>query len=268
MVASDLIRFVAVLTLPIAATHGPISFWQLVVVSAIIGTFGALFDPALQASIPAISSSPRDIQATTGLIDVTQRIARAVGPSLAGFLVAFFPLHHFFTIDAVSFVISAGVIAILGCHISWHLASESPSRPVSHLDGIGTLIRQIINDLHAGLLTVAGNKGITYAVFQTGITAGLWGCAFTVGVPLLVKTSFGATVEDYGLIVGAYGVGNVVSNVILANLKVRRKMFCLFLADIVLGVGFFAIALVTRCHHPCSVQQSRPPAEPWEICSC
>lgn len=83
MVVSDVVRTLAVATLPIAAMFGGLGFWHLVSVGAVIGIFGALFDPALQASLPSISHSPQALQATQGLMDVTQRLARAIGPSLA-----------------------------------------------------------------------------------------------------------------------------------------------------------------------------------------
>jgi len=39
--------------------------------------------------------------------------------------------------------------------------------------------------------------------------------SFTVGVPLLAARVLGGNIGAYGLIVGAYGVGNVASNLSL-----------------------------------------------------
>lgn len=232
MVASDIIRFVAVATLPVAAAYGPISFWHLMAVGAMIGIFGALFDPALQASLPLVSPSSKNLQAINGLIDITQRLARAISPSLAGFLVAMFPLEHFYTIDAVSFVISAAAIAALSSHIKWN-ETKIQSTKVSH----------ILEDLLEGFNAVKDHRLVAAGLLTTFVMSGLWGCAFTVGIPILVKTTLAGGIGDYGFIVGAYGLGNVLANIVMSNIQIQRKALVMFSADMVLGLGFIVIAL-------------------------
>jgi DHA3 family macrolide efflux protein-like MFS transporter len=52
MIAMDILRALAVALLPILAFTGTLQLWHLVVVAVIVGSLGALFDPALQASLP------------------------------------------------------------------------------------------------------------------------------------------------------------------------------------------------------------------------
>jgi hypothetical protein len=174
----------------------------------------------------------------SGLMDVTQRLARAVGPSLAGLLVAAFPLYHFFTIDAVSFLISAGAIAVLGSRMNWHSTQLHLDEDQDELPS-----RHLMQELLQGFSVVMQHKPVAFSISTTAIIAGLWGCAFMVGIPMVVKNSLGAGVGTYGFIIGAYGLGNVIGNVVLANLPMRRSLLVMFGGDIVLGLGFLVIAL-------------------------
>src|SRR5262249_8698905 len=114
MIVVDVIRALVVSSLPIVAYLGLLNLWYLVLGGIIVGGLGSLFDPALQASLPTLAGDTRTLQATNGLMDITRRLARALAPGMAGVLVAFLPLTHFFTLDAISFGISALSVLMLG----------------------------------------------------------------------------------------------------------------------------------------------------------
>jgi len=46
--------------------------------------------------------------------------------------------------------------------------------------------------------------------------------------PLLAAHVLQGTISAYGLIVGAYGVGNVLSNLVIGSLVIRRRVAMLF----------------------------------------
>jgi DHA3 family macrolide efflux protein-like MFS transporter len=46
-----------------------------------------------------------------------------------------------------------------------------------------------------------------------------WSMLFTVGLPMLVKQSFQNNVGLYGVLVAAYGIGNVVSNLVVSRIN-------------------------------------------------
>jgi MFS family permease len=235
MVISDVIRFVAVAPLPIIAFFGTIHLWHLIVAGALMGSFGAFFDPALQASLPSITRSQSALEAMTGLMDLTQRLARAIGPSLTGLLVAIMPITQFFTIEAFSFLISALTILMLKKKLSW----DKEKKTVAGLNSLQDLFRDIAD----GFSYVAKDQAMTYCFASLALQAGLWGIAFTVGIPILVKQSFSDNVANYGYLVAAYGVGSVLGNVVCANLHVRSSWLNVFVGDALCGLGFLLIAI-------------------------
>jgi len=235
MIVSDIVRFLAVAPLPIIAYSGTIHLWHLVVTGALMGAFGAFFDPALQASLPAITRSQSSLEAMTGLMDLTQRLARAIGPGLTGLLVAIMPITQFFTIEALSFLISAITILMLGARLTW-AKEDKTFAPYNS-------VQDLFKDIADGFSYAAKDKALTYCLISLALQAGLWGIAFTVGFPILVKQSFGNNVVYYGYLVAAYGVGSVLGNVLCANLHVRSSWLNVFAGDALCGLGFVLIAL-------------------------
>ncbi len=233
MVVADTVRAIAVSVLPILALHGLLQLWHLVIVAIIIGSLSSLFDPALQACLPVLTPDMQTLQATNGLMDTTRRLARILGPGTAGLLIALLPLPHFFTLDAVSFGLSALAVLSLGRHYLWKPApNETLQRGV----------RGILAEIAGAMRLVHNHRPLAWAIGANSFINFLWSAAFTVGVPLFTYRVLGANVGAYGLIVGAYGVGNVISNVVIGSLTIRHRVATIFVGKVILGGGFLLLA--------------------------
>ena len=234
MIAVDLLRAAAVGVLSALALSGTLQLWHLVIVAVIVGSLSALFNPALQASLPALTDA-NSLLAANGLMDLTRRLARALGPSLVGILVVFLPLAHFFTLDAISFAISALAIYLLGRHFAW-----KPAPQVAQVRGI----RGITGDLAGALKLVRNHERIAWMLATNWLVALAWSAAFIVGIPLLADHTLGGNISVYGWIVGAYGVGNIVSNLIIGSVTIRRRTLTMLSGRLIVGVGFLLMVSV------------------------
>jgi Arabinose efflux permease len=235
MVTVDMIRAAAVAALPILFYLNALQFWHFIVVAIIIGGLGSLFDPALQASLPVLAKDKQALQATNGLMDVTWRLATTLGPSLAGVLVALMPLPQFFTLDAASFAISA--LAILSLTRHFINVSDQASTQLVQV-GIGGIVKDIKSAVHL----VYKHQLLGWIIVATGIIDLMWRICFTLGVPLFVDRVLHSGVGSYGLIIGAYGVGNVLSNIVLGSIRIRRYVLMIFCGNMILGLGFLVMA--------------------------
>ncbi|GHO86815.1 MFS transporter [Dictyobacter formicarum] len=233
MVVVDIIRAGTVGVLTILALSGAIQFWELVAAAIVIGSLGSLFDPALQASLPALAGDVPTLQATNGLMDVTARLARALGPSMAGLLVLFMPLSQFFTLDAVSYVISALAILSLGRHVVWKDKDRLP---------VDAGIKGIWSDIRGAITLVGQHRPLSWAISLNGVMNLAWSASFVIGVPLLVNQVLKSNVGALGLIIGAYGIGNVVSNLVMGSICIRRPIPIIFVGKIIVGLGFLVLA--------------------------
>ena len=110
MIRIDLARAVIVL-IPVAyALFAPVPLWLLATVAVVLSGLGAFFDPALQTALPRFLTDAKLLRAATGLMSTTTRLARMVGPALVGYLAGILPPIHFFTMDALSFAVSAASV--------------------------------------------------------------------------------------------------------------------------------------------------------------
>jgi len=234
MAAADLVRGVAVLTLPLAVLNGGATLGHFVAVAVVLGAANPFFDSSLQASLPALAGDPRTLQATNGLMDLTRRLARAVGPSLVGIVAALVPLAHFFTIDAVSFAVSAGAVLALGGRFAW-----APSRAGGRRGGVSGFVE----DVGEGLAALRGRPVVWQLVAMSGVAGMLWSVAFTVGVTLLAAQVLSTTIGGYGLIVGAYGAGNVAANLAVGSVRLPDRVGSYYAGRVVMGIGFVLIGL-------------------------
>ncbi|MFL5690750.1 MAG: MFS transporter [Ktedonobacteraceae bacterium] len=233
MICVDILRAIAVVTLPVLALTGILQLWHLVVVAVVVGSLGSLFNPALQASLPALTGDTHILQATNSLMDVTRRLARILGPSMAGILIALLPLPHFFTLDAVSFAVSAIAVFAIGTRFAW--------RPVP-AQGVNKGLRGILAEIKGAMLLLKQHKLLGWALSMNGVSNLVWSAAFTVGVPLFTARVLASNVGAYGLIVSAYGVGNVISNLVVGSLTIRHRAAVICSGKIVLASGFLVLA--------------------------
>jgi DHA3 family macrolide efflux protein-like MFS transporter len=233
MLTVDLMRCGVVLTLPIASLLGPISVWHLAAATTALGGLSALFDPALQASLPTVVENTHTLQAMNGLMDATRRLARIFGPGLAGVLVALMPIPQLFTVDALTFGVSAYALVSLRQHFPRPPRAACPPFRRSH---------HVFGDLFGAVQLTMAHRPFLWSVIGNGLTALTWSAVFTVGLALYVRATFDASVGAYGWIVAAYGVGNVLSNMVISHLRIQRRALMYFLGKIVVGAGFLSLA--------------------------
>ncbi|MEO6090743.1 MAG: MFS transporter [Umezawaea sp.] len=114
MIAMDLLRFAALLSVPAAFALGLLGFTHLLVVSIIVGTADIAFVAASGAFLKALV--PReDLLVANGRLESTAWTATALGPPLGGVAIGLFGPVATVVADAVSYLLSAlGLRAIGG----------------------------------------------------------------------------------------------------------------------------------------------------------
>jgi MFS transporter, DHA3 family, macrolide efflux protein len=235
LIGVDVLRALAIGVLALLAVSSWIQPWHLVLIIMLIETLGTLFDPALVASLPLLTQDSKQLYATNVLMDGTQRLARILGPGLTGLLLLLLPLTQFFTLDAISFGFSALSILALMRHF--------PTRS-THIANFPAHKGQFFADISEALRDLRAHRMLAWALGSLGLCNIAWSAIFLVGVPLLVARMPGASAGIYGLIVGAYGVGNVLSLFASSNLAHTRDLRWMYAGQIVLGAGFLLLASV------------------------
>jgi MFS family permease len=134
MVAMDLTRCAALLTVPLAFALGRLTFAQLVVVSVFVEAADITFRSASGACMKALVR-PADLLAANGWFESTNWTSIVLGPPLGGLLIGAFGPVTTVVADAVSFLLSACGIRAIGGHEPKPAHAADPARPSGHRVG-------------------------------------------------------------------------------------------------------------------------------------
>jgi hypothetical protein len=114
MIAMDLVRFAAIMSIPVAYALGELSFAQLLAVAVVVAAAKIAFRAASGACLKALVR-PADLLAASGRLESTTWTSTVLGPPLGGAAIGLFGPVTTVLADAVSYLLSAaGIRAISG----------------------------------------------------------------------------------------------------------------------------------------------------------
>jgi MFS family permease len=190
LVATDLTRFLAIASVPVAYSFGVLSYGQLLVVSVICGTASVAFTAAAGTYLKHLV--PRGhLLAANGRFEGTNWVATAAGPPLGGALVGLLGPVATVVADALSHLLSAiAVLRIRGGDVA---APRDEARGRRGADLLGgwrfirhdrALRRLFLNSiLVGGLITATVPLMAVLLLGEFGFSAWQYGLAF--GIPAL-----------------------------------------------------------------------------------
>lgn len=115
MIAMDLVRFGALISIPMAYALHCLSFFQLVIVSVVAGAADITFRAASGSFVKALLP-PSELLAANGRFEATTWTATVLGPPLGNAAIGIFGPVVTVLVDAVSFLLSAIGIGSIGGH--------------------------------------------------------------------------------------------------------------------------------------------------------
>ncbi|MFI6274808.1 MFS transporter [Streptomyces sp. NPDC050988] len=205
MIAMDLIRFVAVASIPIAYVLDLLSYGQLLVVSVISGTASIAFSAASGAYLKYLLRGDQLLVAN-GRFEGTSWAATAAGPPLGGALIGLLGPVVTVMADALSYLLSAlGVLRIRGGDIA------APRDRAARLRGA---------DLLRGWRFILRDRALRRLFLNSILVGGLiMATAPLLSVLLLGQYHFPAW--QYGLAFGIPALGGFVGARLSARLVAR-----------------------------------------------
>ncbi|MEU6140451.1 MFS transporter [Streptomyces sp. NPDC047081] len=185
MMAMDLVRFAALLTVPAAFALGGLTFVQLLVVSVVVGAADISFTAASGAFLKSLLP-PEDLLAANARFEATQWTATILGPPLGGAAMGLFGPVTTVLVNAVSFVLSAlGIRAIGGTETP--PARKGPAPAGGLLEGWRYILGHPVlrplffnTALYNALIMVSLPLLAVLMVGDLGFTAWQYGLAFSV----------------------------------------------------------------------------------------
>ncbi|MGZ4664483.1 MAG: MFS transporter [Frankiaceae bacterium] len=188
------------LALGILTLTGAVQLWQVYLLAVLLGLNNTFENPARQAFILEMVG-PADIRNAVSLNSVLVNAARAVGPAVAGILIATVGTSICFLLNAASF------IAVVTSLATMNRNALDPSLPATRGRG----------QLREGLRYVARTRALAVPLIMMGLI-GTFAYEFQVVLPLAAKQTFASGSEGYGVMTAAMGVGAVAGGLVTASI--------------------------------------------------
>jgi MFS family permease len=213
MVAMDLTRFAALLTVPAAFALGWLSYVQLLVVSVIVAAANIAFTAASGACLKTLVR-PGDLLVANGRLESTTWTATALGPPLGGVAIGLFGPVTTVLADAVSYLLSAAGIRAIGGREPHPARAGAP--------------RLRAGDLLDGWRHILTHSALRPLFFNTVLVNGLiMATAPLIAVLMLGRLGFAPW--QYGLAFGAPCVGGLIGSRLARRLVARFGQYKIML---------------------------------------
>jgi MFS family permease len=194
----------------------------------LFGTASVIQVPAYQALVPDLV--PRDeLASASALSSIAINLSRAVGPALAGLVIAWAGVAAVFALNTLSFALFAVILVVVRLperpreefHEPFVAALRSGERYVRN----APIVRRIY--LRAALFLVPGSA--------------LWAL-----LPLIANRRLHLGAGGYGLLLGALGVGAVAGAIVLPRIRARMSTTASVVAASLLYAAALAVVVLVR----------------------
>jgi MFS family permease len=187
MILADIVRMLAVLSVPIVYFTADLQMWYLILVAAIMSVANVFFDVAYQSVLPLMLPKDQMAKANSAL-ETTMQTARIGGPAVVGFLLTIVKAPVLMFIDSFSFLVS--LFAISRIKIDESAVPKKDRKPLKTeiVEGVRfvakhpiisriTLSTSVYNFFSTGIHTLS-----PILVLRTmDVSPALYGVTFTIG---------------------------------------------------------------------------------------
>ena len=172
LILNDLVRAVAIGSLPLAAALHHLTIGQLFAVAFVSGVSTVFFDVAYQSYLPELVGRESLVEGNAKL-QASESVAQVAGPSVGGLLVQALTAPYAVLVDAVSYLWSALWVMRI---------RDRPARPEPAAD------RNLVREIAEGLRFVAGNRLLRAITMTTGISNLFSAATYSLLLVLLART--------------------------------------------------------------------------------
>jgi len=207
LVVTQVLAMLQSLALAVLTLSGHIGVYEIVFLSAFQGLINAFDMPARQAFLVQMVEDKKDLGNAIALNSSMVNLARLLGPSLAGAVIALLGTGYCFVIDGISYL---PVIASL---LMMRLKPKLLPRATTSM----------FHQLREGWKYVSGSTPIRTILLLFAVVS-LMGWPFTVLMPIFAIQILKGGPHTFGFLMGAVGVGALISAYSLAMRSTVRGL--------------------------------------------
>jgi MFS family permease len=216
------------LLLGIIVLTGSVQIWMVYIFAGCLGLVNSLDNPVRQSFVSEMVGKDKVANAVS-LFGTEVSLARAVGPAIAGVVIATVGLGLCFIINSISFVAVIIVLAMMRSSELYRnqLSPDIKLKKAKFTDGFKYVLSSPI--LFDTLLMMAIIGTFTYE--------------FSVSLPLLAQKTFQGNAASYAVLVSATGIGSILGGLLGAN-KQKTNQERLITVAFLFGLSFLFVAFM------------------------
>jgi MFS family permease len=186
------------LALGVLTITGTVRLWEIGALAVALGVNNAFENPARQSFVLEMVGADV-VRNAVSLNSVQVNVARAVGPAVAGVLIATIGVGECFLINAASFV------AVVASLMTMDRSALLPTPPA----------RRAAGQLRAGLRYAAAVPEIAVPLAMMALVGAL-AYEFQVSLPVMARQALHSGAEGYGFMTAAMGAGAIAGGLVVA----------------------------------------------------
>lgn len=223
LIITQTISMVQALVLAFLTLSGRIEVWHIITLGAILGCVNSFDMPVRQSFVVDMVEGKEILGNAIALNSLQFNIARLIGPSIAGILIAVWGEGVCFLINGLSFTA-----------VIWSLAAMrialSNGKPKKY---------NIIEGIREGFNYVSKSLPIRHILLLLSIVS-ITGASYVVLMPVFARDIIGGGPETLGFLLSSAGIGALGATLYLASRKTVRGLSGM----IALSASIFALSLV------------------------
>lgn len=223
------------LALWLLVVTGSVQLWEIYLLAFLLGLTSCLDQPAKQAFVIEMVGR-EDLTNAVGLNAALTNLARILGPSIGGALIAASGVALLFLLNGVSYL---AVLLALVLIDPRKLFAQPTAR------GAGEAPPTLWQSLREGLVYLWRTPVVFLPMVVTGLTL-LFGSNFNVVLPVIAQTVLHDGAQGYGFLSGGFGAGSLVGALALASGKLQPTNRRVLVGGLVFtcGLALFALSRV------------------------
>ncbi len=202
LVITQALSMIQAFILALLTITGAIEVWHIIVLGVFLGCINALDIPARQSFIIEMVEHKEDLGNAIALNSLMFNVARLIGPSIAGLMIAMVGEGTCFMLNAISF------LAVLASLLAMKVNARALEKKTP----------DIIKEIKEGFLYTFGFPPIKFIILLLAVIS-LMGSSYMVLMPVFARDILKGGPGTLGLLMAGGGAGALVATLYLASRK-------------------------------------------------
>lgn len=225
---AQVLAMLQALTLAALVLTDTVQVWHIVTLAGVLGVINSFDFPSRQSMVVLLVENKNDLSNAIALNSSMVNLARVLGPSLAGILIALIGEGWCFLLNGVSYV------AVIGCLLAMRLRPQEATKSVGDIWG----------GFREGLRYAYNSPSIRPILILLAFVSVI-GMPYAALMPVYARDILLGDSRTLGFLMGATGLGAITAAIYLAS---RQRVLglekMLAMAATCMGSGLIAISFI------------------------